>query len=63
MAVGRSSWQERRGFHSEDQRLRAHGFAIYSRPKDAPPVWEKGGSLFSEKEATAICDRREQETA
>lgn len=36
-----------------DDYLRAHGFAIHSRPKKAPPVWVRYGVTFTEREAHA----------
>jgi hypothetical protein len=38
-----------------DQRLRRHGFAIFSRPKGRPAVWIRGKALFIESEALKVC--------
>lgn len=40
-----------------DQRLRAAGFRIVSRPAKGNPVWCRGNVRYEQPAAVAICDR------
>jgi hypothetical protein len=39
--------------HAADQRLRAHGFRIVSRPRVGVPLWKRGGDLMTDRDAHA----------
>jgi hypothetical protein len=43
--------QENRLFWPDDIRLRCSGFTIHARPKNGPPVWTKGGQVFTQAAA------------
>lgn len=37
--------------HETDARLRSFGFRIVSRPRDGEALWERGGRLYTQREA------------
>ena len=39
----------------EDQLLRDHRFAIRDRPAQGEPLWQRGGVVFSQREALWRC--------
>ena len=48
---------ETRDVKPDDQRLRAFGFTIHSRPGNGLNLWERHGDVYTEAEALFLVDR------
>jgi hypothetical protein len=60
--IGCSS-AETRDMWPNDQKLRRHGFKIWSRKGSSEAMWIKGGVLFTESEALALADAEDKRLA
>lgn len=55
--------EEKRDLHPGDRYLRLHGFKIERRPTGGQAVWSRGGRLYTQAQAIALCDRDFAEAA
>jgi hypothetical protein len=42
------------GRYPTDASLRAHGFSIWARPSNGPPVWVRGGKQYTQAAAEKV---------